>query len=833
MAKTLKQTLIDMLKIYPYRYNERDVNYDGSTAKSDFDEIEAMINNASNITIDYDVGYILKETTYYNVDDTIYNTVIDYFTGSGSASRFGCAFGVFCKKPNFVVWDKGDWEHSDVTEPGYPKTSRVQYHFISVQTTPPTALHVKIPMIPFKTAFPDKTKLNNLYWHQTYMPTATAQALWDSDGDNLLVPYKFFNPAITNTQNSFFVGTMISNESNGNNFYSRTVTPSGDTRIMCPRLYAIISLDGEAHFMIPISGNSYYNNCFSTPGNGDLGVNPFWNFQFEIGYPVHVEWKSSQQGTPYIRYSLGSYLGSGRETEGPLFLGYIYNNTVIDGKYNSLAITYNGRSYSTQYVDTQRRFMVYKDDLEGYLNMLFGNKWSYMKEDSPSPIISAHSPKLTSLDLNGLDFTPTFSSNNYGPYTSANTNSPTLTINVVGNEDVSYTTIGLNGQVFTDTTTINLNMGSNTITVYAYYDASTYVSYTIIVNRIETEQTEPGQADNPTHNEGGSGELVRDTITLPNNVFTNLGLGTHTYALDWVQIRHVLDSFNNPNIFQTLTNLDFNQLISCIMWPFVLPTTHATGWNGVNIGKSSIMFTDLGELHDTCLEYDGNDTIALDFGTITIEEYFGGFLDYNPYTSLMLYLPYCGIQNISANDVVGHTVNLKLFCDASTGSGLYLLGIQYTDANGQIRYAWKYKWPCQVGQPIPITSENMAQIQKAILQNVGQAAVGIATGNPFTVISGSIGILEGTASTQSSTLGGQGDSNDRNGPQTPYFLISRPDTRVPSDYNKNYGRPSLKTKRLGDLRGFTTVPNPIINTNATVEEKNRIISLLKDGIYIK
>lgn len=828
MAKTLKQTLIDMLKLCPDRYNERDVEYDGSTAKSNFDEIEAMINNASNITIDYDVGYIMKETINYNINDEVYSTEIDYFTGLGSTSLFGCAKGVFCKKPNFVVFDKGDWVYTNLTNPNYPYTQKVQYHFISVQTTPPTALHVKIPMVPFKTVFPDKSLLSNLYWHQTNMPTATAQAFWDSDGDNLLVPYRFFNPSNTDNKNSFFVGTMLSTYPNISSFYNKTVVPSGDTRVMCPRLYAIISLDGEAHFMIPISGNSYYNNVFPTPGDGNLGVNPFYHFIYEFGYPQHVEAKP-QKLPVYIRYNLGSYLlGSGRETEGPLFLGYIYNNTVIDGQYNSLGGTYENKDLSYR-----KRFMVYKDELEGYLNMLFGNKWSYMGEVSPSPIISAHSPKLTSLDLNGLDFTPTFSSNNYGPYTSANTNSPTLTINVVGNEDVSYTTIGLNGQVFTDTTTINLNMGSNTITVYAYYDASTYVSYTIIVNRIETQQTEPGQADNPTHNEGGSGELVRDTITLPNNVFTNLGLGTHTYALDWVQIRHVLDSFNNPNIFQTLTNLDFNQLISCIMWPFVLPTTHAKGWNGVKIGKSSIMFNDLGELHDTCLEYDGNDTIALDFGTITIEEYFGGFLDYNPYTSLMLYLPYCGIQNISANDVVGHTVNLKLFCDASTGSGLYMLGIQYTDTNGQIRYAWKYKWPCQVGQPIPITSENMAQIQKSILQNVGQAAVGIATGNPFTVISGSIGILEGTASTQSSTLGGQGDSNERNGPQTPYFLISRPDTRVPSDYNKNYGRPSLKTKRLGDLRGFTTVPNPIINTNATVEEKNRIISLLKDGIYIK
>jgi len=212
-------------------------------------------------------------------------------------------------------------------------------------------------------------------------------------------------------------------------------------------------------------------------------------------------------------------------------------------------------------------------------------------------------------------------------------------------------------------------------------------------------------------------------------------------------------------------------------------------------------------------------------------QYYGSFLDYEPYTSIQIYLPYCGIQAIKAHDVIGHTIHLLLTVDAFTGTGQYVLAVEYDNNLGTTSAAVKYKWPCMVAQPIKITGSNMATLQQALTQNAGQFIKGLAS-NPASLISGTIGALHDTLSGQQQMASSQGDSLDRYEPQKPYLIITRPNTVIPDDYNKNFGRPSLKTQKLSTLSGFTTVPNPLLDVNATEEEKEYIIAMLKEGVYL-
>ena len=84
-----------------------------------------------------------------------------------------------------------------------------------------------------------------------------------------------------------------------------------------------------------------------------------------------------------------------------------------------------------------------------------------------------------------------------------------------------------------------------------------------------------------------------------------------------------------------------------------------------------------------------------------------------------------------------------------------------------------------------------------------------------------------------STVGATGNNNERLNCQESFFVFERAEFAIPKDFNKNYGRPSMITSKLGDLKGFTQCNNVLIETEATEPEKQQIISLLTEGVIIK
>ena len=452
--------------------------------------------------------------------------------------------------------------------------------------------------------------------------------------------------------------------------------------------------------------------------------------------------------------------------------------------------------------------------------------------------------RLSSCSLSGINsITPSFDSDTF-TYT-VTTSNTVIRVTAQGNSDTTYISYKLDDgtaqatiQPYLDHTFTGLAIGTHTIKITPEGPNSEEYTFNITVGR--SEQTEPGQSDNVHHNEGGEGELVGDPIYIPENVYTGYGTGVHTYALDIKQFGAILDSFYKSSIWSTVTSLDMNNVLSAFLWPFKIDTTNAVINGGIYIGKTPLTYRfnlNLDESHAIGYELDGDCKYIYNFGNLEIPEYFGGFLDYEPYTKLQLFLPYCGIQSIKADDVIGHTVNLALVCDLTKGTGEYLLSINYTanvEGTPTTAWAYKYKWPCQIAKSIQITGSNAAIVDGSIIRNVGAAVSGaIMTGSAAGAIPGALGALHSTLGEfPGSSAGSQGDGCERYGPQQPYFIITRPDTKVPDDYNKNFGRPSLITKQLTEVSGFTQIPNPLIDCNCTQEEKDYIINALKEGVYI-
>ncbi|WP_294242418.1 hypothetical protein [Pseudobutyrivibrio sp.] len=108
--------------------------------------------------------------------------------------------------------------------------------------------------------------------------------------------------------------------------------------------------------------------------------------------------------------------------------------------------------------------------------------------------------------------------------------------------------------------------------------------------------------------------------------------------------------------------------------------------------------------------------IVIDLGTINFRKFFKNFLDYEPYTTAKLYVPFCGEISVETSVFVGHEINVKLIVDIVTGSCCAVV--------------FKDKLAClslngNIAVDIPITGENYQEYINATKEFISTAGKAI------------------------------------------------------------------------------------------------------------
>lgn len=216
--------------------------------------------------------------------------------------------------------------------------------------------------------------------------------------------------------------------------------------------------------------------------------------------------------------------------------------------------------------------------------------------------------------------------------------------------------------------------------------------------------------------------------------------------------------------------------------------------------------------------------VEVDCGSINVNEYWGAYLDYSPYTQCQIYLPYVGTRPISVDEIMGKTVNVKYHVDILTGACCCFIkcgdSVLYT-FNGQ----------CSI--PIPINSANYTSVINGIISVAASVGSMVATGGASAPLA--IPHLASTVANQmkpniekSGAISGSGAVLNI---QTPYLILTRPRQALPKDQNTFTGYPSFVTVTLGELSGYTEVYNiHLENIPATADEISEIETLLKGGV---
>lgn len=209
-------------------------------------------------------------------------------------------------------------------------------------------------------------------------------------------------------------------------------------------------------------------------------------------------------------------------------------------------------------------------------------------------------------------------------------------------------------------------------------------------------------------------------------------------------------------------------------------------------------------------------------GSVTVAEYYKNFLDYSPYTNVIIYLPYIGFRELDTSMVMGKTLKVEYTTDCITGGCLAQISV------GGVKL---YEFTGNMGIDIPITASNRAQVEAGYIQAGVGAAMSLAGGN----IAGATTALINSATAQYhySSTGNPSPMCVASTNRTCYVVIDRPQFQKLKAFNHTRGQKCNLSKTIGNLKGFTICDSNIdlSGISATETEKEEIVNILSTGFF--
>lgn len=323
-------------------------------------------------------------------------------------------------------------------------------------------------------------------------------------------------------------------------------------------------------------------------------------------------------------------------------------------------------------------------------------------------------------------------------------------------------------------------------------------------SKIVTSDDDEGYSDDKDNDENDN-----DT----SDVSSGIGVLTTTFKMTKDRLQQLGRFLWGSNIFDNFSlicNNPIENIISCKSIPLSLDgsTQKIILGNvdtGVNGDKVSNNFT------------------KQNIGSITINEKYNNFLDYAPYTNVIIYLPYVGFKELDTNLVMGKTLSISYTVDIITGGCL----CQIKSNNVKL-----YEFNGNLGIDIPITASNRAQVEAGYISSGIGIASSVASGNIVGAVTSLINSAESQyhyASTSSPNPMCVASTN-----RTCYVILDRPTYQTLKSFNHTRGKKCYLTKTINTLNGYTICDEHIdlSGISATDSEKEELIKILSSGFFV-
>lgn len=345
-----------------------------------------------------------------------------------------------------------------------------------------------------------------------------------------------------------------------------------------------------------------------------------------------------------------------------------------------------------------------------------------------------------------------------------------------------------------------------------------------------------GQPDNPTDDTPGTGDNTSDIVEYPSPLYIPNATVYDRYFLTPNQVPDVKKFLFSDTFVDNVRRLWTNPaeyVISLVCYPFDVASTGLTTTSGVvSVGGVSSDIA-AAALTDRGVPYFYG-------GSVYVDKYYNSYLDYEPYTSIDIYIPYIGVRPLNVSQVVGHKLCIGYYIDLNTQQITALIGLDGEGGNlGQV--VTQFVGSIGVQTPLSGTSaqdmiRNIVAQTSGLITGVGAIAGGVMGANPALLASG-------VASTSNALLGGghtapsyYGSLSPVSGlytPQVAYLIINRPRQAMPAAYLTQQGFSSNYSGKVSQFSGYLECASVNISstTTMTAQEQQEIINLLIGGIY--
>lgn len=323
-------------------------------------------------------------------------------------------------------------------------------------------------------------------------------------------------------------------------------------------------------------------------------------------------------------------------------------------------------------------------------------------------------------------------------------------------------------------------------------------------SKIVTSDDDDGYSDDKDNDENDN-----DT----SDVSSGIGVLTTTFKMTKDRLQQLGRFLWGSNIFDNFSlicNNPIENIISCKSIPLSL--------------DGSTQKIILGNV-DTGVNGDkvANNFTSQTIGSIKINEKYNNFLDYAPYTNVIIYLPYVGFKELDTNLVMNKTLSISYTVDVITGGCLCQIqsdGVRLYEFNGNL------------GIDIPITASNRAQVEAGYISSGIGIASSAANGNIVGAVTSLINSAEAQyhyASTSSPNPMCVASTN-----RTCYVIIDRPTYQTLKSFNHTRGKKCYLTKTINSLKGYTICDEHIdlSGIRATESEKEELVRLLSGGFFV-
>lgn len=307
-----------------------------------------------------------------------------------------------------------------------------------------------------------------------------------------------------------------------------------------------------------------------------------------------------------------------------------------------------------------------------------------------------------------------------------------------------------------------------------------------------------------------------------------IGLLTTTYKITIAQAEALGRFFWGGDIFQKIKALNTSP-IENVVGLMVMPI-NITGVTDVIV---------IGDV-DTNINGDKISTVPIySLGSVKITGRYKSFLDYEPYTTMHIFLPFVGFVRLDPVYVTGKTLSVKYAFDVINGlcnAMLFVDGVYIESHQGRC------------GVDIPLVGGNRAELAvglaTSLITTAASAAVPMATATTGAQSLGA-GVGAGTSMAQSISDYITGFHSERQGGYSPtlawnetrncFLVIETPNASYTSTYAHDRGLPCNASHSLGSLSGFTVCDSTIDLSGisgATEEEKSMIMTILTTGVLL-